>query len=535
MSSSPLSAFSVVRIILFGLIVARPAITPAQDQGWHRETIPNAWRAVPKGELAPIHGYSWYRALVVIPESWKGDELVLYIEAMDDARATYVNGQLVGIAGAFPPKFRSGLGESGQYVVGQGLLRFANVNTVAIRVYQNDPRPNFSVAPPVLLNRNDSEAIRLEGTWQYRPGDDLEWSKATLAQFTDSSLESISDSGSSNGIYRRVDKVDDVNRYVTKREGDTDPLSPLESVKCFKTPEDLEVQLVLADPDIAQPLFMSWDARGRMWLAEYRQYPDPAGLKMVSRDVFLRSVYDKVPLPPPHHVKGQDRISIHEDSDGDGVYDSHKIFVDGLNLATSCAVGRGGVFVTNPPYLLFYSDANQDDVPDGDPEVLLEGFGIEDSHSVINSLRFGPDGWLYGAQGSTVSANVRRPGSKGPLIRTVGQLIWRYHPERKEFEVFAEGGGNTFGCELDAHGEVFSGHNGGDTRGFHYVQGDTIEKASESMDLCRTRTHSAFLRISSTTMSHVSRTTSSSMKSKGFLNAIVENCSGLNHCRGKWC
>ncbi len=236
------------------------------------------------------------------------------------------------------------------------------------------------------------------------------------------------------------------------------------------------MQLVLADPDIAQPLFMSWDARGRMWLAEYRQYPDPAGLKMVSRDVFLRSVYDKVPLAPPHHVKGQDRISIHEDTDGDGVYDSHKIFVDGLNLATSCAIGRGGVFVTNPPYLLFYSDANQDDVPDGDPEVLLEGFGIEDSHSVINSLRFGPDGWLYGAQGSTVSANVRKPGAKEPLIRTVGQLIWRYHPERKEFEVFAEGGGNTFGCELDAHGEVFSGHNGGDTRGFHYVQGGYYRK-----------------------------------------------------------
>ncbi len=223
MSSSPLPVFSVARIILIWLIAVLPAIISAQEKGWHPETIPNAWRAVPKGELAPIHGYSWYRALVVIPESWKGDELALYIEAMDDARATYVNGQLVGIAGAFPPKFRSGLGESGQYVVGEGLLRFGNVNTVAIRVYQNDPRPNFSVAPPVLLNRSDSEAIRLEGTWQYRPGDDLEWSKATLAQFTDSSLESISDSSSSNGIYRRVDKVDDVNRYVTKREGDTDP------------------------------------------------------------------------------------------------------------------------------------------------------------------------------------------------------------------------------------------------------------------------------------------------------------------------
>ena len=107
---------------------------------------------------------------------------------------------------------------------------------------------------------------------------------------------------------------------------------------------------------------------------------------------------------------------------------------------------------------------------------LLEGFGLEDSHSVINSLRFGPDGWLYGGQGSTVTGVVRRPGSRDEPVRSLGQIIWRYHPERRIYEVFAEGGGNTFGCELDAHGEIFSGHNGGDTRGFHYVQGGYYRK-----------------------------------------------------------
>src|SRR5690606_23711445 len=126
--------------------------------------------------------------------------------------------------------------------------------------------------------------------------------------------------------------------------------------------------------------------RQRLWLMEYRQYPDPAGLTMVSRDTFLRSVYDKVPPPPPQHFRGRDRISIHTDTDGDGGYDKHQVFVDELNIATSFAIGHGGVYVTNPPYLLFYPDANRDDVPDADPVVLLEGFGIEDSHSVINSL-----------------------------------------------------------------------------------------------------------------------------------------------------
>ncbi|MGI9239536.1 MAG: DUF7133 domain-containing protein, partial [Verrucomicrobiales bacterium] len=133
----------------------------------------------------------------------------------------------------------------------------------------------------------------------------------------------------------------------------------------------------------------------------------------------------------------------------------------------------------NPPYLLFYPDRDRDDVPDGPPVVHLEGFGLEDTHSVASSLNWGPDGWLYGAQGSTVSAAVLRPGideGDADAVKSMGQNVWRYHPERKIYEVFAEGGGNTFGVEIDSHGRVFSGHNGGDTRGFHYVQGGYYQK-----------------------------------------------------------
>src|SRR5204863_315332 len=81
-----------------------------------------------------------------------------------------------------------------------------------------------------------------------------------------------------------------------------------------------------------------------------------------------------------------------------------KTFVDGLNIATSCLVGRGGVWVMNPPYLLFYPDKNRDDVPDGDPVVHLSGFGLEDTHAVASSLTWGPDGWISGSQGSTFIA-----------------------------------------------------------------------------------------------------------------------------------
>ena len=262
------------------------------------------------------------------------------------------------------------------------------------------------------------------------------------------------------------------------------PLPPAEAAQRFQVADDLVWEQVLSEPDISQPVFLNFDERGRMWVVEYRQYPAPAGLTLVSRDSVWRAVYDAVPRPPPHHVRGADRISIHEDADGDGTFERHKVFVDGLNIATSVERGRGGVWVLNPPYLLFYPDANQDDIPDRDPEVRLSGFGLEDTHSVANSLRWGPDGWLYGAQGSTVTANILVHGPDGkPLnakpLYSQGQNIWRYHPGQRIYEVFSEGGGNAFGCEIDSAGRVFSGHNGGDTRGFHYQQGAYLQKGFE--------------------------------------------------------
>ena len=137
--------------------------------------------------------------------------------------------------------------------------------------------------------------------------------------------------------------------------------------------------------------------------------------------------------------------------------------IDGLNLATGIAFGHGGVFVLNVPYLLFYPDRNRDDVPDGDPEVLLTGFGMEDAHSVANSLTWGPDGWLYGCQGSTVTANIR-----GIEFQ---QGVWRYHPVTKQFELFCEGGGNSWGLDFDAHGHLLYSTNYGGHVLLHGVQG----------------------------------------------------------------
>ena len=116
------------------------------------------------------------------------------------------------------------------------------------------------------------------------------------------------------------------------------PLPPSETVKNFKVAKGLVIQVVANEPAVAQPLNMYFDERGRMWVTQYLQYPFPAGLKIVEYDKYLRAVFDKVPPPPPHHFRGKDKITIHEDMDGDGIYDKHKTFLDGFLSApiTAC-------------------------------------------------------------------------------------------------------------------------------------------------------------------------------------------------------
>jgi len=267
-----------------------------------------------------------------------------------------------------------------------------------------------------------------------------------------------------------------IGQQSSDRGEPTKPTDALQSLQTFQT-GDLKWEQILSEPTITQPLSISFDDHERLWLVEYRQYPEPAGLKQQSRDVHWRIVYDKTPLPPGlGGTPGIDRISVHEDQDRDGIFEKHHVFLDNLNIATAVVPVPGGAWVLNPPYLAFYHDADGDLKADGPPDIHLEGFGLEDTHSVVNSLTLGPDGWLYGAQGSTVTGNVRRYGTGDPTIKSMGQAIWRYHPITQKYEVFAEGGGNAFGVAFDDHGDIFSGHNGGDTRGFHYVQGGYYRK-----------------------------------------------------------
>src|SRR5216683_2674964 len=243
--------------------------------------------------------------------------------------------------------------------------------------------------------------------------------------------------------------------------------SVAEAPKHFDVAAGLKATLFAGEPDIRQPILVKFDDRGRLWTIQYLQYPNPAGLKRISVDRYSRTIYDRVPEPPPRGPKGADRITIMEDTNGDGRADKFKDFVSGLNLCTGIEFGFGGVFVMQSPYLLFYPDKNRDDVLDSAPEVLLSGFGMEDAQSMANHLTWGPDGWLYGLNGSTTTARIR-----GLEFQ---QGVWRYHPVTHEVELFAEGGGNIYGLTFDADGNLFYSSNGS-ALFWHAVQGAYYQK-----------------------------------------------------------
>ena len=240
------------------------------------------------------------------------------------------------------------------------------------------------------------------------------------------------------GIYAHVQQV----REVTKAEFDekqprkkvaaAEGLSPLEAARAMTLPPGFNVRLCAAEPDVQQPIAMAFDDRGRLWVAEAYSYPT------------------RVP-----DDEARDRILIFEDTDGDSRFDSRKIFYEGLNLVSGLELGFGGVWVGAAPYLLFIPDADGDDKPDGKPQVLLDGWGYQDTHETLNSFIWGPDGWLYGCHGVFTHSAVGKPGTPDDQRTKINAGVWRYHPTRHTFEVFAEGSSNPWGLDFNDHGHAF--------------------------------------------------------------------------------
>ena len=198
-------------------------------------------------------------------------------------------------------------------------------------------------------------------------------------------------------------------------------------------PKGFSVTLAASEPDVVRPIAFAYDDRGRLWVAEAHTYPVRAA-----------------------EGQGRDRILILEDTNGDGRLDRRKIFIENLNLLSAIEVGFGGVWVGAAPYLLFIPVVEGEDRPAGPPQVMLDGWGYNDTHEVLNTFTWGPDGWLYGAHGVFTHSNVGKPGATAAERQRLNAGIWRFHPTKHVFEVFAEGTSNPWGLDFNDYGHAFT-------------------------------------------------------------------------------
>ena len=210
---------------------------------------------------------------------------------------------------------------------------------------------------------------------------------------------------------------------------------PSQAVGRFTLPPGFKATLFAGEPDVQQPMAITTDERGRLWVAENYTYSEN---------------------PVNYHPDLRDRIVIFEDVDNDGHFDKRTVFWDQAKRLTSIAIGFGGVYALCPPNLVFVPDHNQDDVPDAAPEVLLEGWNdFSTRHTIVNGLKWGPDGWLYGRQGIQATSEVGKPGTPRDQRARLNAGIWRFHPITHQFEVVAEGTTNPWGHDWDDHGQLF--------------------------------------------------------------------------------
>ncbi|MCF0050606.1 HEAT repeat domain-containing protein [Dyadobacter sp. LJ53] len=208
---------------------------------------------------------------------------------------------------------------------------------------------------------------------------------------------------------------------------DPDPDVQKELVS-FKVAEGFEVTLFASDPMVAKPIQMNWDAEGRLWVVSSTVYP---------------------------HLKtgesANDKIFVLEDTDGDGKADKSTVFAEGLIQPTGILPGDGGVYVANSTEILHFSDTDGDGKADKKRRVL-NGFGTGDTHHLIHTFRWGPEGRMYFNQSIYIYSHVETPFG---IKRLEGGGVWALNTRNLDMEVYARGLVNPWGLQFDRWGQSF--------------------------------------------------------------------------------
>ena len=255
--------------------------------------------------------------------------------------------------------------------------------------------------------------------------------------------------------------------YNSEPQG-VEPLSPEAALASLRLPSGFSASLYAKEPQVQNPIAGTVDALGRVWIAENYTYAE----RSQRFDLNLH-----------------DRVVVLEDRDGDGVAEQRTVFSDSLQMLTGIAVGQGGVWLMCPPQLLFIPDGDGDLIPDGPPQVMLDGFHVarENYHNFANGLSWGPDSWLYGRCGASCPGELGLPGTTAEQRIPLRGGIWRYDPQRQVVEALNQGTTNPWGHDWNALGELFfintvNGHLWHSIPGAHYVRPHSLDANPRSFE-----------------------------------------------------
>jgi putative membrane-bound dehydrogenase-like protein len=240
----------------------------------------------------------------------------------------------------------------------------------------------------------------------------------------------------------RADELGDALRYP---EGG--PTHPAQAAAKIEVHPEFKLSLVAAEPLINKVMNLDWDERGRLWVCESPEYPN--GRRAPNAATWK----DSGSLRGAHNERDpEDRISILTDTNGDGLMDKKHVFADKLELVTSFVFHRRGVIVATAPDIWYLEDTDGDEVADKRTK-LYTGLGINDTHAVINNLRWGLDGWIYATHG--YSRGEVKSGDGQKAFGAGGSGVVRFKPDGSAFEQYSSRNGNTWGLEITWDGQIF--------------------------------------------------------------------------------
>ncbi len=232
------------------------------------------------------------------------------------------------------------------------------------------------------------------------------------------------------------------------------PLPASEALKTFNLHPEFNISLA-ADENVAEKIMsLEWDPRGRLWVVETPEYPGGRDIHRSDAKITPWRLRNPGEFPVGSKEKrvSRDRISILEDTNGDGVMDKKTVFADGFELPTSVVLYKDGAIVTQAPDIFWVRDTDGDGKADKS-EVLFTGWGTMDTHAVTSNLRWGPDGWVYGSVGYSAGDVTSGDGKK--KFGRISAGLYRFRPDGSALEQVSSGSCNTWGCEIAPDGEIF--------------------------------------------------------------------------------